>query len=780
VLPLAVGRTKTVELVNDAITKSGDDGMIVILSQKDREVEDPGVNDIYTVGTLAKILKVIEVKKGTTFNVIVQGVRRVKLTQMTDIDPYFVGEFEDFEITEEGDVEEKALFQNLQQTAMSILDDTPDAPKETPQLLNEITDADKFCDFIAANLEATGPERQAILEAETLKEKMKLVLGALNKQIQISKTADQIQENMMEETDKVQREYYLRQQLKAIKRELGEGEDGIDDLEYRLDNTDMPEEAEETLRKQIDRLRTMQASSSEYSVTLNYVETLLDIPWEISTDDVLDLDLAQTVLDNDHYGLEKVKDRIVEYLAVRTLKDDMKGPILCLAGPPGVGKTSLGRSIARALGRKFIRISLGGVSDESEIRGHRRTYVGAMPGRLVKSLKKAGVNNPVIMLDEIDKIGKDFKGDPQSAMLEVLDPEQNHAFADHYVEVPVDLSKVLFIATANQLGSISAPLRDRMEIIEVPSYTSFEKKQIAKTHLVPKQITNHGITDDHISFEDEGIDYLIDKYTREAGVRSLERRIADVCRSVAVKVAKTDINLRDDISIKIGKTEVTEALGPERHHSEIAQRTSVAGVSTGLAWTQSGGDILFVEATKMKGSGKVKFTGQLGDVMKESVEAAISYLRSNSQEFGLPADFMEELDLHVHFPAGGVPKDGPSAGITIFTALVSILTGIKVKPTVAMTGEITLRGSVLPVGGIKEKVTAAHRAGIKTIIMPEKCRKDLIDVNDEIQNDIEFHFVSRVDEVPPIALTEALPQVPVVTADPDGSVAPRPEPDVVN
>jgi len=365
-------------------------------------------------------------------------------------------------------------------------------------------------------------------------------------------------------------------------------------------------------------------------------------------------------------------------------------------------------------------------------------------------------------------------------MLEVLDPEQNHAFADHYVEVPVDLSKVLFIATANQLGSISAPLRDRMEIIEVPSYTSFEKKQIAKTHLVPKQITNHGITDDHISFEDEGIDYLIDKYTREAGVRSLERRIADVCRSVAVKVAKTDINLRDDISIKIGKTEVTEALGPERHHSEIAQRTSVAGVSTGLAWTQSGGDILFVEATKMKGSGKVKFTGQLGDVMKESVEAAISYLRSNSQEFGLPADFMEELDLHVHFPAGGVPKDGPSAGITIFTALVSILTGIKVKPTVAMTGEITLRGSVLPVGGIKEKVTAAHRAGIKTIIMPEKCRKDLIDVNDEIQNDIEFHFVSRVDEVPPIALTEALPQVPVVTADPDGSVAPSPEPDVVN
>lgn len=767
ILPIAVGRPKSVAVINDAVVKAGEDGKIVFLTQKDENVNEPGVSDLYQVGTVAKILKVIKVQDDN-LTVVVQGERRVRLTKMTDMDPYFVGDFEDVEDDWAKDAEEEALFQNLRTTAIEIVDETPDVPKETAQILGEITDPSKFCDFIAGNLDTEIAERQQILEAVNIKDRMRAVLEALQKQIQVAKLADQIRDNMMKETDKTQREYYLRQQLKAIKKELGEGEDDLDELEYRIDSADFPEEVEEQARKQLSRLRTMQSSSSEYSVTLNYVETLLDVPWHTISDDNLDLEGAQDTLDADHYGLDKVKKRIVEYLAVRQLKKDMKGPILCLVGPPGVGKTSLGKSVARTMGRKFVRVSLGGMHDESEIRGHRRTYVGAMPGRFVKALQKAGTANPVIMLDEIDKIGSDFRGDPQAAMLEVLDPEQNHEFSDHYLEVPLDLSKVLFIATANQLSTISAPLRDRMEIIEVPSYTSYEKKQIALNHLVPKQIEEHGITDENIDLSDEALEYLINRYTREAGVRNLERRIADVCRSVAVKVAKEDESRRQDIHVDIDEDYVSDALGPERYHSEIAQRVTIPGVATGLAWTQSGGDILFVEATKMKGEGKLKLTGQLGDVMKESVEAAISYLRSNSTEFGLTPDFMENSDIHVHFPAGAVPKDGPSAGITIFSAVLSVLHNIKVRKDVAMTGEITLRGNVLPVGGIKEKVTAAHRAGIKHIVLPKMCEKDLVDLSDEIRNDMEFHPVERVDELPELVFDDELPKVPVEDGDPAG------------
>jgi ATP-dependent Lon protease len=1129
VVALSIGRSKSMAIIEDYVLSSDtalssgsidpDSSLVAFLAQKSESIEDPTLKDMYQVGTLAKVLKVIQVQDNN-FTVIVKGVSRVKLEKMTQSTPYFIGEFTDVEVDRKHDAEEEAIFKNIKDTAIKMASESPDVPKETAQVMEEIKDPSQFCDFLAANIDLDVKERQQILETTGLKARMKALLAGLSKQQQVAKLADEIRENILKETDRNQKEYYLRQQLKAIKKELGDGEDDLDELEYRIEISDLPEEVEAAAKKQLNRLRTMQPSSSEYSVTLNYIETILDIPWNVSSEDTLDLNQAQEVLDTDHYGLDKVKNRLIEYLAVRSLKDDMKGPILCLAGPPGVGKaqplyskimtpdgwttmgeiqpgdevigsdgsphkvlevfpqgkkdiyrvyfsdgtfsdcckehlwetqtdldrkakrrgsvksleeimeslrygadqrknhsipmtapvafsekelpispyvlgallgngtlyssgavkfssenlevvdrlekelpedvglykesgdnvdyrittggrpftdknehltkndfqkalielglagqksdtkfvpnaylhgsigqrldllhglmdtdgtvhpnrvtvqfsstsrnlidavifivqslggtasessrevrykdesckiiqcktcytlvvslpadikpfwcqqkgqkyipktkyrpkrfidkveyvgakeakcilveaedhlyltdnfivthnTSLGKSIARALGRKFVRISLGGVHDESEIRGHRRTYVGAMPGRLAKALIKAKTNNPVIMLDEIDKVGKDFRGDPQAAMLEVLDPEQNHTFSDHYVEVPLNLSNVLFIATANQLETISAPLRDRMEIIEVPSYTSFEKRQIAQEHLIPKQLEAHGISEQNLQLTDEAIATLIDSYTREAGVRNLERRIADVCRSVAVKVAKTEPSLRTEVTCTIKDENLSEILGPERYRSEVAQRVAIPGVSTGLAWTQSGGDILFIEASRTQGEGKIKLTGQLGDVMKESAEAAISYLRANATSFGLTLDSIKRSDLHIHFPAGSIPKDGPSAGITIFTAVLSILTGINVRNDVAMTGEITLRGSVLPVGGIKEKVTAAHRAGIKHIILPKMCEKDLVDVSDDIKKDVHFHLVERVDEIPSIALTESLPEVPL-------------------
>jgi len=755
VVPIGVGRPKSIRLVEDIM---GDAKQLVLLSQKDPEVDEPGVDDLYTIGTLATIVKVVS--GDDSYTVIVQGSHRVRLVSMSDGEGYFIGEFEDLTEARTFDDAEMALIRSLKDTATDVIEGSQEIPSESVQFIQNIDDPSQLTDFLVTHAVLEVDEKQKFLENLDVNSRLDGCLRLMTEQIEITKVSEEIRERMREETDKNQKEYYLRQQLKAIQEQLGTYDDVLGELETRIEESGMPEEARVAAQKQLDRLQSMQQSSSEYSVTLNYVEVMLDIPWGTMSEDNLDLDRAQTVLDSDHYGLDKVKNRVVEYLAVCNLKNDMKGPILCLHGPPGVGKTSLGRSIARTLGRKFHRVSLGGMHDESEIRGHRRTYVGALPGRIARSLIKSGTMNPVILLDEIDKVGNGFRGDPSAALLEVLDPEQNYSFSDHYLEVDLDLSKVLFIATANQLDTISPPLRDRMEIIDVPSYTLYEKQKIAEQFLVPKQIKEHGITKDNIEIPGESIRYIIDKHTREAGVRNLERRIAGVCRTVAVEVAKADPKEREDIRLKVDESFIQDSLGPERHLSEMAQRVNRVGVVTGLAWTQAGGDILFIEAQEMPGKGELKLTGQLGDVMKESVHAALSYIRSNSERFGVEANLNEKKsDIHLHVPAGAIPKDGPSAGITMFSALLSRLTGVKVRKDVAMTGEITLSGNILPVGGIKEKVIAAHRAGITTVIMPAVCKKDLVDVDESVKADITFHFVDVADEVLPLAFeTNPSPQ----------------------
>jgi ATP-dependent Lon protease len=567
---------------------------------------------------------------------------------------------------------------------------------------------------------------------------------------------ERINSQIKEEMGKNQREYVLRQQLKAIKEELGEddGDQGdLDGLEERIAKANLPSEADNVAKKQLKRLRSMQVGSAEYTVVRTYLDWILDLPWTQSTEDNMDIAEVRRVLDEDHYGLDKVKKRIVEYLAVRKLKKDKKGPILCLIGPPGVGKTSLGKSIARALGRKFVRISLGGVHDEAAIRGHRRTYVGALPGQIIQGMKKASTINPVFMMDEVDKIGHDFRGDPSAALLEVLDPEQNNTFADHYLEIPYDLSNVMFVATANIADPIPPPLRDRMEILEIPGYTRREKLAIARQHLIPKQLEEHGLKSEQLQITDEAVEEIIEHYTREAGVRSLERTIASVIRGVAVKVAEGETSPR---SVQT-EEQLREFLGAIKYTSEVAERTEETGVATGLAWTSVGGEILFIEATRMFGTGKLQLTGQLGDVMKESAHAALSYVRTNAEKYGIPKDFLEKSDVHIHIPAGAMPKDGPSAGITMFTALVSLLTGSRVRHDVAMTGEISLRGRVLPIGGIKEKTLAAHRAGIKRVILPERNKADLEEVPKEVRDELEFVNVHKLDEVLEAAL-ERMPE----------------------
>jgi ATP-dependent Lon protease len=589
------------------------------------------------------------------------------------------------------------------------------------------------------------------------------------------KVREKINTQVQEEMGRNQREYVLRQQLKAIKEELGELDEGGGDLEEfkeKIQEAKMPSEVEKVALKQFERLKVMQPSSAEYTVTRTYLEWLVELPWSVSTDDNLDIQNARKVLDEDHYDLDKVKKRILEYLAVRKLKSDKKGPILCLVGPPGVGKTSLGKSIARSLGRKFIRVSLGGVRDEAEIRGHRRTYVGSLPGRVIQGMKKAATINPVFMLDEIDKLGHDFRGDPAAALLEVLDPEQNNQFSDHYLEVPFDLSKVMFVATANILDPIPPALRDRLEVLELPGYTREEKLAIAKNYLVPKQLEEHGIKNDMCEINDSAINEIIDSYTREAGVRNLEREIATVVRGVAVKVAEGKLQgVKESVTSK----NAIDYLGPQKFFQESAERTVEPGVATGLAWTPVGGDIIFIETTRMPGKGSMVLTGQLGDVMKESAQAALSFVRSRAKWLGLEENFLEKQDIHVHIPAGAIPKDGPSAGVTMFTALASMLTGKTVRPDVAMTGEITLRGMVLPVGGIKEKILAAHRAGIKRVILPERNQKDIIDVPEQARREMELVFVKRMDEVLPLALTEvpdSVKQMPTLGLPPISGTPP--------
>ncbi len=758
VVPLAVGRPRSVKLIEEAVAN---ERPIAILTQRSADEDDPGSDDVYHTGTLARILKVVKIASDN-YSVIIQGQQRLTLREMVQDEPFFVGSFdmvtEPLEVLDAEQVEIEALFRNLRTTAKQVVRFIPEMPKEASQMVDGVDDPGQLCDFVAANMDISTEEKQEILETVSLKERLTKVVMLLARQLEVLRVSDKIQSQIKEEIDKNQREYYLRQQLKAIKEQLGEidGEGNeLDEIAAALEEGNLPEEVSDVIRKQLNRLRMMQPASSEYGVTRTYVETLLDIPWGESTKDKLNIKGAHAILDEDHYGLDKVKTRIIEYLAVRRLKSDMKGPILCLVGPPGVGKTSLGRSIARALGRKFVRISLGGVHDESEIRGHRRTYVGALPGRIVQALRKAGTNNPVFMLDEIDKVGRDFRGDPSAALLEVLDPEQNSSFSDHYLEIPVDLSGVLFVATANQLDPISAPLRDRMDIIAIPGYTAYDKIKISRNYLIPKQLEMHGITDENLTITDEALDIIIRNHTREAGVRNLERRVADVCRGVAVQVAMAqDEEGSELVHVEVTLDNLDDLLGPERYSYEVAERTAQPGVATGLAWTPSGGDILFIEATRMPGRGELILTGQLGDVMKESVRAALSYIRSHTDDFKISPDFLRKHDVHLHVPAGAIPKDGPSAGITMFSALTSLFTSVKVRNNVAMTGEITLRGNILPVGGIKEKVLAAHRSGITRILLPARNEKDLIDVSDDIKADLEFFFVDNVSQVPALAFEE--------------------------
>ncbi|GAB5541929.1 MAG: endopeptidase La [Sandaracinaceae bacterium] len=750
VAPFDVGREKSVALVEDIDGLS--QPVIAIFAQRDPATDDPTQADLYPVGVAARVLKALKHSSGN-YSLILQGLVRIRMEGMQHEEPYLKCRISRLDEPTGEDVETEALAMSLRDIAKQVIQLMPELPREASSLIDSIQEAGQLADLVAANLDAPVDEKAQLLETIEVKERIRKVLRLLTRQLEILKMRERINSQIKEEMGKNQREYVLRQQLKAIKEELGE-EDGdagdLDVLDERITKANLPREAEEVARKQLKRLRSMQVGSAEYTVVRTYIDWILDIPWTKETTDNLDIPSVRKVLDEDHSGLDKVKKRIVEYLAVRKLKKDKKGPILCLIGPPGVGKTSLGRSVARSLGRKFVRISLGGVHDEAAIRGHRRTYVGALPGQVIQGMKKASTINPVFMLDEIDKIGHDFRGDPAAALLEVLDPEQNDTFADHYLEIPYDLSKVMFIATANVGDTIPAPLRDRMEIIEIPGYTRREKLDIARDHLIPKQLEEHGIKTKQLTFETDAVEVVIDSYTREAGVRNLERKLASVIRGVAVKVAEghegpyTISNAED----------VREYLGAQRYSSEVAERTEETGVATGLAWTAVGGEILFIEATRMHGTGKLQLTGQLGDVMKESAQAALSWVRTRAKSLKIDEGFLEKHDIHIHIPAGAMPKDGPSAGVTMMTSLVSLLTGIRIRHDVAMTGEITLRGRVLPVGGVKEKVLAAHRAGIKRVLLPERNVADLEEVPKEIKDELEFIGVSHMTEVLKLALEE--------------------------
>ena len=754
VIPIYVGRDKSLKLISNLDKKNK---YIVVVAQEDGSIENPKPEDLYAYGTLATVLKVFEMPDNSK-SAIVQGVDRVKLLSFIETEPFYRATVQ--RLNEEktaDDLELDALVKNLRGTFKELIQVAPNLTEEHSGMLSNIQKPNRLADRAISLLTLSNSEKQTILEEMDVKKRVEEANAILSKEIERIKLGEEIQSEVQDEIAKSQREYYLREQLKAIKKELGEDEGSMEltELEEKIRKTKMNKDAEKVAIKELNRLEKIPTQSPEYSVARTYIEWLTDLPWSVSTEDQIKIGKAQKTLDEDHYGLDKVKERIIEYLAVRRLKQkkdpdkSIKGPILCFAGPPGVGKTSLGKSIAKAMGRKFVRISLGGVRDEAEIRGHRRTYIGALPGRIIQSMKKAGTNNPVFMLDEIDKLGSDFRGDPSSAMLEVLDPEQNNAFNDHYLEVDFDLSKVMFIATANYKDAIPPALRDRMEILEFSGYIQDEKVKIAQKHLVPKQIEENGLSKSDVSIVEAAIKELIESYTREAGVRNLEREIANVFRKVArdkieKKAKKTTVN----------KKKVGEYLGAPKFYSEIAERATKPGVVTGLAWTAAGGDILFIESSKMKGKGNLTLTGQLGDVMKESATAALTYVRSHTDVLGISDDFHEKTDVHVHVPAGAIPKDGPSAGVGMFTSIVSLMTGFPVQDKIAMTGEITLRGNVLPIGGVKEKVTAAHRSGIKTVILPDHNKKDLEDIPEHIKKDLTFHFAKEIMDVIDVAIPE--------------------------
>ena len=747
IMPINIGRTKSLRLIQEAY-KNGD--MIGCIAQKSTSTEDPQFNDLYQVGTVAFIVKILEMADGTT-SVILQGKRRFVLEDILYSDPFHVGKImvKPEASIPEGDEEYIAIAESLKEAATKLVRYSNNLPQEARVALKNTESMLFLINFISANSDIDYQSKQELLEIDDVKERAIKLLELMGKQISLLELKNDIQKKVKNDIDKQQREYFLHQQMKTIQDELGGNptDEEFKELEDRAAQKEWDENVKKIFYKELDKLKRLNPQSPDYSVQSNYLHEMLELPWNHCSEDNLDLEHAKEMLDADHFGLEKVKDRILEYLAVLKLKADMKSPILCLYGPPGVGKTSLGKSVAKAINREFVRMSLGGLHDEAEIRGHRKTYIGAMPGRILQNIKKAGTSNPVFILDEIDKVGTDFRGDPQSALLEVLDPEQNNAFHDNFLDIDYDLSKVMFIATANDLSTIAPALRDRMEIIEVSGYLQEEKKEIAKRHLIPKQLENHGITAANITILDDIIGLIIEKYTRESGVRSLDMTIAKIMRHVARKVA-----MDKDFSITLDEAAVKEYLGSPIFSREEYQGNELPGVVTGLAWTAVGGEILFIESSYSKGKGQLTLTGNLGDVMKESATLALEYIKSHAKAIGIDEKMFEEHNIHIHVPAGAVPKDGPSAGITMVTSLVSTLTGRKVKKAIAMTGEITLRGKVLPVGGIREKILAAKRAGIKEIILCSENRKDVEEVKKEYLKGLKFHYVDNISEVIKTAL----------------------------
>jgi ATP-dependent Lon protease len=748
-IPLEVTGQNAIQMVDEAMTKDRIIGLIMAKKEPDSPDYQYKLEDLYDVGTSVAIIKMAKTADNRT-QMLLQGISRYQIEELIPGKPYLQARIKILEDKEGKDIETEALMANLVVLFDRILKLSPFLPTEFGVLAKSITEPGVLADMVASIINAPAEEKQKILSLSDSKQRLQELTRLVNHQMEILELGNKIQSKVKGDMDKSQRDYYLRQQLKAIQQELGEeDESNVDKEEYRkkIDAKNLPPEAKKEAERELDRLSRMHPSSAEYTVASTYLDWITALPWNESTVDNLDIKKARKVLDDDHYGLAKAKKRIIEYLSVRKLKPDSKGPILCFVGPPGTGKTSLGQSIARALERKFARISLGGVRDEAEIRGHRRTYIGALPGRIIQQLRRAESNNPVFMLDEIDKVGSDFRGDPSSALLEVLDPQQNNTFADNYLDVPFDLSHVLFITTANMLDTIPSALLDRLEVIELPSYTQEEKVKIAERYLFPRQLTENGLVAGQLKISSKALNCIISGYTREAGVRNLEREIANICRGVAAQIAEGDVKDKT-VTVK----DISKYLGPIRILNDKDSRISRPGVAIGLAWTPAGGDMLFIEATAMQGKKGLTLTGQLGDVMKESVQAALSFIRSNAEDLGVKKDFFEDLDIHVHVPAGAIPKDGPSAGVTMLTALTSLLTNRKVKKDLAMTGEITLRGTVLPVGGIKEKVLAAYRAGIKTIILPQWNRKDLDDIPANVRKEIKFYFVSDMLEVLKLAL----------------------------
>ena len=749
VYPLVIGKEKSIKLVNDVTVG---DKILGLTAQKKVDAEVSGMADIYTIGTMARILQMVKVPDGT-LRVLVQGIERIKITEFPQTDPYIRARVKALPDRVESSVQIEALMRGVSEVFQKMVTLTPNMPEELSAAAQNIEEPLQLAYLIATNIRLDLPQRQDILETESVYEKLNKIMQYLNREVEVLELGRKIQGQARDQMQKAEREYLLRQQLSAIRKELGEETDEgseIKSLREKIESAKMTPEAEKEAKRELGRMEKLSASSPEYSVIRTYLEWMTILPWNKTSASPIDIAKARTTLDEDHYDLEKVKDRILEYLAVKKLGQErgpqegakMREPILCFVGPPGVGKTSLGQSIARALDRKFMRQSLGGLHDEAEIRGHRRTYIGALPGRIIQALKRVETRDPVIMLDEVDKVGADWRGDPSSALLEVLDPEQNKDFRDNYLDVPFDLSQVMFITTANQLDTIPPPLLDRMEVLHLPGYTEHEKLNIAKKYLIPKEIKANALKLEEIVIEDDTLRGIIKDYTREAGVRNLEREIANVCRKVAKSVAEGK-----PVPITVKAENLHAYLGHPRFFAETAIRIDRPGVVTGLAWTPTGGDILFIEATMMPGNKQLTLTGQLGDVMKESAQAALSYVRSQAEQLGINKDFFEKTDIHIHVPAGAIPTDGPSAGVTMTTAIVSMLTGKVAKHDMAMTGEITLRGKVMPIGGVKEKVLAAKRAGITTVILPEKNKNDLDDVPEELRKEMKFIFVDTIDQV---------------------------------